>query len=164
MSYDQGTGLWSVLWGNQFDIAAGEGYGLFAGGGIEIDLPLRLVGMVPDGPLSVTVGNDSYSVNEHWLCYSKPEPTTLENCGLRQSLVSGWNAYNAVRLRPLGSAVWTTYAYDAGNGWWENVLNPDVAVDPPLACGEALVFIRVVGVNDEQWVQPNWYFHPPNRW
>jgi outer membrane protein assembly factor BamB len=165
MVYDSGTGLWSLQWGSSFDIAAGEGYFLSAGGGLKEDRPLYLVGMVPDGPLSIDVSKPSFTGETRWLCYCKPEPTTLENCGLRQA-VTGWDTANRIRLRQLGSGVWTTYKWTGTQ--WENLLNPGAGVDPPLACGEAIHFIRKglpppYGPQD-YWVQPNWYFHPPNRW
>jgi len=164
MLYDQGTQSWSLLWGSTFEIEPCVGYYLVCGGGVKETLPLRLTGYVPGAAQSVFVGKADWTVSDHWVAYSMPRPTTLVDLGLLEA-VSNWNDYNVVRLRPLGSAVWTTYQYDAEGEYWFDVLNPGVAVNPPIGCGEALVFIRQGVTNEDDYLDmPTWYAHPPNVW
>jgi len=164
MLYDQGTQSWSLLWGSTFEIEPCVGYYLVCGGGVKETLPLRLTGYVPGAAQSVFVGKADWTVSDHWVAYSMPRPTTLVDLGLLEA-VSNWNDYNVVRLRPLGSAVWTTYQYDAEGEYWFDVLNPGVAVNPPIGCGEALVFIRQGVTNEDDYLDmPTWYAHPPNEW
>jgi len=163
MVYDRDTGMWSVTYGSAFDVAPGEGYRLFAGGGVEETLKLRLTGYVPEEALSVLVAKPSWTQTDRWIAYSMPRPRTLDTLGLHES-VSGWNSMNTLKLRPLGASVWSTYKWDGSK--WYNVNTPGVdAGSTPVACGEAMVFTRFgTPIEQDQWVQPTWYDHPPNLW
>jgi len=163
MVYNRTAGTWSADVGSAFDIAPGEGYKLFAGGGIAQTVTVRLTGYVPDEALSVLVAKPGWTQTDRWLAYSMPRPRTLDTLGLRES-VTGWNSMNTLKLRPLGSGVWTTYKWDGAK--WYDITDPDEnAGSTPTACGEAVVFTRFgTPIAVDQWVQSTWYFHPPNAW
>jgi len=165
MKYAWTTGEWTPLLGTEFDIEPGVGYYLSCGSGLQEDRPLRFTGYVPEASLSVDVSKPSWTAEDRWLAYSMPRATTLETCGLRQS-VTGWEQTNRVKLRPLLASVWTTYKWTGTQ--WEDLANPGVGVDPQLAVGEAMQFMRKgmpppAGPED-YWVQLKWYAHPPNEW
>ena len=165
MQYSQGAQTWSVLYGSSFELEPCIGYYLSCGGGLQETLPLRLTGYVPEEALSTEVSKPGWTTEDRWLAYSMPRATTLETCGLRQS-VTGWELDNRVRLRPHGAAVWSTYKWTGVQ--WEDLANPGVGVDPPLVCGSAIQFTRKgmpppTGPED-YWPQATWYAHPPNNW
>jgi predicted outer membrane repeat protein len=164
MSYDESTQTWSVLapTTEPFDIEPCVGYYLSCGGGLAETLPLRLTGYVPGAAQSAFVGKAGWAVSKHWIAYSMPRPTTLEDLGLVDA-VTPWASANRVRLRPLGSGVWTAYCWVDDH--WENLLEPGVAVNPPLACGQALELTRQGLLDTEDYlVMPTWYENPPNDW
>jgi len=68
---------------------------------------------------------------------------------------------NALKLRPLGASVWTTYKWDGSK--WYNVNTPTVdAGSTPIACGEATIFTRFgTPIDEDEWAQPTWYDDPP---
>ncbi len=163
MVYDRDIGTWSLMQGEAFDIEPGKSYQLFAGGGIEETLTVWLTGTVPEEGVSTIVTKPSWTQSDRWLAYSMPRGTTLGELGLVEA-VSYWNPANVVRLKPLGTEIRQTFQYN--DGMWFDVLNPGVdAGSTPIACGEGIVLTRL-GVPTEQdtWVQPAWYFHPPNAW
>jgi len=161
MVYNRNTKTWSADVGEAFDIAAGEGYRLFAGGGIAQTIKVRLTGYVPEEALSVLAAKPGWTQTNRWLAYSMPRPRTLDTLGLHES-VTGWNNMNTLKLRPLGASVWSTYKWDGSK--WYDVTAPGVdAGSTPIACGEAVVFTRFgTPVEQDVWSQPTWYDHPPN--
>ena len=102
MAYDKNEGTWSAAFGDAFDVTAGEGYQLYAGGGLAETLTLRFTGYVPDEALAVPVAKPSWTQTERWVAYGMPRSRTLDTLGLREAC-SDWYANNTLRLRPLGS-------------------------------------------------------------
>jgi len=160
MVYNRTAGTWSADVGAAFDIAVGEGYKLFAGGGIAQTLTLRLTGYVAELDASVLVQKPGWTQTDRWVAYSMPQARTLDTLGLRES-VTGWNSMNTLKLRALGASVWSTYKWDGAK--WHNVNTPTVdAGSTPIACGEATIFTRFGTPDDEdEWAQPTWYDDPP---
>jgi len=163
MDYNRTTKIWSASYGTAFDIAPGEGYKLFAGGGIAQTLKVRLTGYVPEKAVSVLVAKPGWTQTNRWVAYGQPRGRTLDTLGLRES-VTGWNSMNTLKLRALGASVWSTYKWDGAK--WYNVNTPAVdAGSTPIACGEAVVFTRFgTPLAQDQWVHSTWYYHPPNAW
>jgi len=163
LDYNRTTKVWSVAYGNAFDITPGEGYRLFAGGGVAQTLKLRLTGYVPEQALSVLVAKPSWTQTDRWVAYSMPRTRTLDTLGLHES-VTGWNnSMNTLKLRPLGEGVWSTYKHDGA--MWYDVSAPGVnAGSTPIACGEAVIFTRFgTPIEQDVWAQECWYDHPPNN-
>jgi len=160
MVYNRAAGTWSADVGAAFDIVVGEGYKLFAGGGIAQTLTLRLTGYVPEQDGSVLVQKPGWTQTDRWVACAMPQARTLDTLGLRES-VTGWNSMNALKLRPLGASVWSTYKWDGAK--WYDVNTPGVdAGSTPIACGEAAVFTRFGTPTDQdEWAQPTWYDDPP---
>jgi len=160
MVYNRSAGTWSADVGAAFDIVVGEGYKLFAGGGIAQTLTLRLTGYVPEQDGSVLVQKPGWTQTDRWVACAMPQARTLDTLGLRES-VTGWNSMNALKLRPLGASVWSTYKWDGAK--WYDVNTPGVdAGSTPIACGEAAVFTRFGTPTDQdEWAQPTWYDDPP---
>jgi len=160
MVYNRTAGTWSADVGAAFDIVVGEGYKLFAGGGIAQTLTLRLTGYVPEQDGSVLVQKPGWTQTDRWVAYSMPRPRTLDTLGLRES-VTGWNSMNTLKLRSLGSGVWTTYKWD-GSKWYDASAPGVDAGSTPIACGEAVVFTRFgTPIDQDEWVQSPWYDDPP---
>jgi len=159
MVYDRGAGTWSADVGAAFDLAVGEGYRLFAGGGIAQTLTLRLTGYVPEQDGSVLVQKPGWTQTDRWVAYGMPRPRTLNTLGLRES-VTGWNSMNTLKLRSLGLGVWTTYKWDGAK--WYDVSAPGVdAGSTPIACGEAAIFTRFgTPIDQDEWAQLPWYDNP----
>jgi hypothetical protein len=164
MRYSAGTWTELAPTPGPFDIEAGRGYLLSTGGGLPQTLTVRLTGYVPDVDQSVFVGKAGFGVSDHWIAYAMPRPTTLDDLGLVDA-VTPWSSSNLVQLKPLGSAVWTTYQYDDVGEYWFDVLNVGVPVNPTLTCGSAVAFSRkgIIDASD-MLPMPKWYAHPPNDW
>jgi len=123
-----------------------------------------LTGYVPETAQSAFVGKANFGASDHWLAYSMPRATTLEELGLRDA-VTPWNDDNLVRILPLGTPVWKIYKYDGTGGYWYDIWDTGVPVNPSVACGQAYCLIRR-GLPDtgDYLTMPTWYANPPNDW
>jgi hypothetical protein len=158
--------VFTVLAGAEFDIAPGCGYELFMGTGFPptATFTVRLTGYVPGTAVATPLTRAGINALR-WMAYSMPRPTTLDDLGLVAAVTGPgqWRADNRVRLLPLGASGWTNYGYNGSN--WYVVGASGTPVNPAIACGTGIVFLRGGFPNaTDELVCPVWYLDPPNGW
>jgi hypothetical protein len=162
MRYNLG-GTFSLIVGTEFQFEAGVGYEVVMGLGPSATYTLRLTGYVPEAPLEVPVTKTGAQALR-WMAYSMPRPIGLADLGLTEA-VTPWSPLNRVRLLQPGSTAWTNYQYDATGGFWYKVGDPAASVNPVIACGMGIAFIRAGPADPtDVLVLPKWYEQPPNSW
>jgi len=166
MQYNKAAGTWSKLAPTPaaFEIEACRGYLVSVGGGLPGTCTIRLTGSVPESAQSAFVGKANFAASDHWLAYSVPRATTLEELGLIDA-VTPWNSDNLVGMIPLGTPGWRVYKYNEAGKYWYDVWDPGVPLNPVVACGQAICFICRGSPDTTAYLtMPTWYANPPNDW